>query len=108
MALAGIFDSRPELRRRRFDSRPAHRLGDQRRNIALNLEHIVDIIREAIERLVVAKKTACEIEWRQVFGARNHRPQPLAEQGFAADSDRVEIGAVNESQSDRVLCRPVA
>jgi hypothetical protein len=91
---AGVFDPRPEFRRRRLDGRPAQRLGDQRRDVALNFEPIVDIVGEALERLVVAKKAAREIEWRQVLGAWNHRPEPSSEQGLAANADRVEIGAV--------------
>ena len=66
-------DPRPEFRRRRLDGRPAHRLGDQRRDVALNLKHIVDVVGEALERLVVAEKAAREIERRQVLGAGHHR-----------------------------------
>ena len=40
-----------------------------------------------------------------MLGARSHWSQSATEQSFAADADRVEIGAVNESQSDSVLCR---
>ena len=94
MAPAGVLDSRPEFRRRRLDGRPAQRLGDQRRDVPLNLEHVVDVVGEALERLIVAEKTTREIERRQVLGAGSHGAKIAAEQGFAADADRVEIGAV--------------
>ena len=81
-------------RRRRGDRRPAQRLGDQRRDVALDVERIVDEVGEAVERMIVAEEAACEVERRQVLGARNHRAEAAAEQSFAADADRVEIGAV--------------
>ena len=72
MALARVLDLRPEFRRRRLDGRPAQRLGDQRRDVPLNLERVVDIVGEALERLIVAEKAAREIERRQVLGAGSH------------------------------------
>ena len=76
------------------DRRPAQRFGDQRRDVALDVERIVDEVGEPVERTVVAEEAAREVERRQVFGARGHRAEAAAEQRFAADADRVEIGAV--------------
>ena len=94
MPRAGLAHPRPEIERRRRDRRPAQRLGDQRRDVALDIERIVDEVGEAVEWPVVAEEAAREVERRQVFGARNHRPEAAAEQRFAADADRVERRAV--------------
>ena len=51
--------------RRRFDRGPAHRFGDQRADVALHIEHVVDVVGEAFERAVVAEKAACEIQRRR-------------------------------------------
>ena len=74
-----ILDLRPEFRRRRLDGRPAQRFGDQRRDVALNFERVVDVVGEALERLVVAKKAAREIERRQVLGSGRHGAKIVSE-----------------------------
>ncbi len=91
---AAVAYPRPEARRRRLDGGPAHRLGHQRRDIALHGQRIVDEVGEALEGPVLAEETRREMQRRQMFAARHHRPEIAPEQGLPADPDRVEVGAV--------------
>lgn len=66
-----------------------------RGDVALHLEHVVDIVGETVGGPVfVAEEPSGEAWCRDVLGAGRERPQVLAEKGLAADRYGVEIGAV--------------
>ena len=87
--------ARPEIRRRRLQGCPAHRLRDHRADVALHLQHVVDVVRQPLMRAPVAAEEARrQRRRRHMLGARQQRAGVAAEDRLAADRDRIERGAV--------------
>jgi hypothetical protein len=97
----------PEAGRRQFDRGPTHRLGDHGRDVALHLEDIIDVVGEALMRMAVLSEEARgQSRRRHMLRARQQRASAAPKQGFAADRDRVEIGAVKSIPHGQGLVSP--
>ena len=95
MPVAALAYLGPEPCRRRLDRRPAHRLGDHRRDVALHLEDIVDVVGEPLVRMPVsAEEPGGQARRRNMLGTRQERPGIAPEQRLATYGRGVQIGTV--------------
>ncbi len=91
MPIAACTHARPEIRGRGLQSGPAYRFGDDRADIALHLQHIVDVIGQSLVRaIVVTEKPRRQCRRRNVFGARQQRSRIASEDCLATDRDRIQ------------------
>ena len=91
MPVARLADLSPVARRRRHDGRAAHRLRDDRADVALPIHHVLQV-GGAGERArgPAAEGTAGGIGRRHVLGSRQKGADVAPEEPLSADADRVE------------------
>ena len=109
MAVAARPHARPEIRRRRLQGCPAHRFGDHRADVALHLQHIIDIIRQPLMRVSVVAEEPWRQRWRwDVFSAWQQRAGSRRKIASPPTEIASSDAPWNASHIDSVLCRPVA